>query len=340
MEIRARPVTLPFAETFRNSRGSRREEAVVLVELTHDGLVGHGEGAPVTYRGETQETMLEFIEAEVAPMLEGDPHRVEEIAERLRSSPGNTGAKCAVEAALHDWIGKRHGEPLWRLLGLAPTAPPTSYTVSIDTLEGTLDRVRRAGEFKILKVKVGDPNDVERLEAIRRTTEATIRVDANEGWDTDTAVELMATLVRLDVEFLEQPLPVADVDGYRILCELRPRVPIVLDESCQDLASVAPVARLADGVSVKLEKAGGLREAMRVIHAARALDLKLMLSCMLQSQLGIAHAVQLASLVDWADLDGHFLIADSPYTGLRFENGQVLPSRRPGLGVIPVGAAA
>jgi L-alanine-DL-glutamate epimerase-like enolase superfamily enzyme len=333
-------VTLRFAETFRNSRGSRGEEAIVHVEVAHDGTVGHGEGAPVTYRGETQETMLEFIETVAAPNLPDNPHRVEEIAERFRSSPGNTGAKCAVEAALHDWIGKRHGEPFWRLLGLAPSAPPTSYTVSIDTLEGTVDRVRRAHEFKILKVKVGDSNDLERLQAVRRGTEATIRVDANEGWDTDTAVELMPELLRLDVEFLEQPLPVDDVDGYRTLCELRPRVPIVLDESCQDLNSVAPIAGLADGLSVKLEKAGGLREALRVIHAARAFGLKLMLSCMLQSQLGIAHAVQLASLVDWADLDGHFLVADSPYTGLRFENGRVLPSLRPGLGVVPVGATA
>jgi len=152
--------------------------------------------------------------------------------------------------------------------------------------------------------------------------------------------EVMPDLVRLGIEFLEQPFPAADVDAYRALREVRPRVAIVLDESVQGPGDVARAGDLADGVSVKLEKAGGLRESLRVIRAARARGLGVMLSCMLESQLGLAHAVQIASLVDWTDLDGHFLVGDEPFTGLRFEDGRVLPSSRPGLGVEPTGEAA
>jgi L-alanine-DL-glutamate epimerase-like enolase superfamily enzyme len=309
---------------------------VVWVEIDHDGVVGHGEAAPVTYLGQTQEGMLEFIEAHAPALLGEDPFAVAAIVARLRAAGGPSAAVCAVEAALHDWIGKRLGLPLWRLLGLAADAPATSYTVGVDTVEGTIDRVRRHPEFEVIKLKLGGADDVARLEAVRRATDATIRVDVNEGWTLERTRELMPALVAARVEFLEQPLPAADAEGYHALRELEPRVPIVADEGCQDLATVAPLAAQADGISIKLEKAGGLREALRVIAAARALGLGVMLSCMLESQLGLAHAAQVASLVDWADLDGHFLVGDLPYTGLRFEAGRVLPSEGPGLGVTRV----
>ncbi len=245
-------------------------------------------------------------------------------------------ARPLLDGALHDWIGKRLGVPLWRLLGLSPRAPHTSFTIGIDTVEGTRDRVRRALEFRALKVKVGGAEDLERLEAVRaEAPDATIRVDANEGWTLDAARDLMPELIRLGVEFVEQPFPAADTDSFNALKDLHPRLPVILDEGCQNLADVGPAAAYADGVNVKLAKSGGVREAVRMIHAARALGLHVMLGCMVESQLGVAPAAAIASLADWVDLDGHLLLAEQPFTGLRFEDGRVLPSAEPGLGVAP-----
>jgi L-Ala-D/L-Glu epimerase len=160
-------------------------------------------------------------------------------------------------------------------------------------------------------------------------------VDANEGWTLESARELMPELIRLDVEFVEQPFPADDMDSFRSLRELSPRLPVVVDEGCHDLTDVAPAAEYADGINVKLAKSGGVREAVRMIHAARALGLRVMVGCMVESQLGVAPAAAIASLADWVDLDGHLLLADEPFTGLRFEDGRVLPGPGHGLGVSP-----
>ena len=248
---------------------------------------------------------------------------------------GQAAGKAALDAALHDWIGHRLGVPVWRLLGLSPEAPPTSYTIGIDTIDGTRDRVRRARDFRALKVKVGGGEDLERLEAVREESGAPLRVDANEGWTLEAARELMPELIRLDVEFVEQPFPAADLESFEGLKEVSPRLPVIVDEGCHDLRDVAPAARYADGINVKLAKSGGVREAVRMIHAARALGLRVMLGCMVESQLGVAPAAAIASLADWVDLDGHLLLDGEPFAGLRFEDGRVLPSGEPGLGVAP-----
>jgi L-alanine-DL-glutamate epimerase-like enolase superfamily enzyme len=338
VELRTRTAQLALAETFGIARGSRTTQSVVQVELQHDGFVGRGEAAPVYYRGGSIESASEFL-TEVAPALIGDdPFALEEIGSRLADVEGEGAGKAALDAALHDWVGRRLGVPVWRLLGLSPGAPPTSYTISIDSIEGTRDRVRRARDFRRLKIKMGGPDDLERLEAVRSETDVPLRVDANEGWTLDSAAELMPALVELGVEFVEQPFPAADLDSFQGLSELRPRPPVVVDEGCQDLSDVAPAAAYADGINVKLAKSGGIREAVRMIHAARALGLHVMLGCMVESQLGVAPAAAIASLADWVDLDGHLLLADEPFSGLRFDNGRVLPGDGPGLGLTPAGA--
>jgi L-Ala-D/L-Glu epimerase / N-acetyl-D-glutamate racemase len=303
---------------------------VVQVELEHDGYVGRGEAAPVYYRGETTETASAFL-SEAAPRLGDDPFALEDVL----SVPGDAAGRSALDAALHDWIGRRLGVPVWRLLGLARRAPVTSYTLGIDTLEGTRDRARRAGGFRSLKVKVGGADDLARLEAIREESDAVLRVDANEGWTLEAARELVPSLVELGVELIEQPFPAADLESFRALRELSPRPPLIVDEGCQNLADVAAVAGYADGINVKLAKSGGIREALRMVHAARALGLSVMIGCMVESQLGVSPAAQIASLADWVDLDGHLLLADEPFRGLAFEDGAVLPSDAPGLGVEP-----
>jgi L-Ala-D/L-Glu epimerase / N-acetyl-D-glutamate racemase len=307
----------------------------VQVELEHDGIVGRGEAAPIYYRGETPESAREFL-AEEAPALAGDdPFALEAIGRRLEDHDGEAAAKAALDAALHDWVGRRLGVPVWRLLGLDRAAPPTSYTIGIDSIDGTRDRARRARRYRALKVKVGGPDDLDRLRAVREESDAPVRVDANEGWTLEDARGLMPELVELGVELVEQPFPASDRDSFLGLRETRPRPPVVLDEGCHDLADVAPAAEIADGINVKLAKAGGLREAVRMVHAARALGLRVMLGCMIESELGVAPAAQIASLVDWADLDGHLLLADRPFAGLALEDGRVLPADAPGLGVEP-----
>jgi L-alanine-DL-glutamate epimerase-like enolase superfamily enzyme len=335
MELRAHKVSLVLAETFTIARQSRDIEEVVHVELEHDGIIGYGEGAPVDYWGETQESMLAFLVEEAPALIGGDPYAHEYIGRRLAMRPGEQGAKQAIDSALHDWLGKRLGEPLWRVFGLSPTSPPTSYTIGIDTLEGTIDRTRRAAQFQVLKLKVGGSDDLERLQAVRENTGARLRIDGNEGWTLETARELMPVLVEMGVEFVEQPFPAADLDSFRALRELSPRIPVLIDEGVKDLLDVARVAAYADGINIKLAKSGGIREALRMIHAARALGLQVMLGCMIESELGIAAAAQIASLVDFVDLDGHLLISSSPFTGLGFRDGGVVASAAPGLGVRP-----
>jgi L-Ala-D/L-Glu epimerase len=333
VELRAKTVNLALAEEFGISRGTRTTQSVVQLELEHEGVVGRGEASPVSYHGESTASAAEFL-SETAPVLIGDdPFALEAIGSRLEDIEGNTAGKAAVDAALHDWIGRRLGLPVWRLLGLSPEAPPTSYTIGIDTVEGTRDRVRRARGFRALKVKVGGPEDLARLEAVRAESTAPMRVDANEGWTLELARELMPALVELGVELVEQPFPAADLDSFHALRELSSRPPVVVDEGCQNLSDVAAAADYADGINVKLAKSGGIREAVRMIHAARALGLHVMLGCMIESQLGIAPAAAIASLADWSDLDGHLLLADEPYSGLRLVDGRVLPGDEPGLGL-------
>jgi L-alanine-DL-glutamate epimerase-like enolase superfamily enzyme len=331
MELRTRPVTLALAEEFGIARGARTTQAVVQVELEHDGLVGRGEAAPVYYRGESVESASAFL-ADAAPRLGSEPFALEDV---LGGLTGDAAGRAALDAALHDWVGRRLGVPVWRLLGLSPDAPFTSYTIGLDTLSGTRERARGARRFRALKVKVGGADDLARLEVVRSETAAPLRVDANEGWTLEQARELMPSLVELGVELVEQPFPAEDLDSFRALRKLSPRPPVVVDEGCQDLGDVARCAEYADGINVKLAKCGGLREAVRMVHAARALGLRAMLGCMIESELGIAPAAHIASLFDWVDLDGHLLLADRPFAGLEWVDGRVLPSRAPGLGVEP-----
>ena len=248
---------------------------------------------------------------------------------------GHTAGKAALDAALHDWIGQRLGVPLWRLLGLCPDAPPTSYTIGIDSIDGTRDRARRAHEFRALKIKVGGPEDLARLEAARDESDAPFRVDANEGWTLESARELMPELIRLGVEFVEQPFPADDLDSFRALRELHPRLPVVVDEGCHDLSDVAPAATYADGVNVKLAKSGGVREAVRMIHAARALGLRVMLGCMVdRSWAWRPRAASPRWPTGWT-WTATCCWPTSPSPACASRTGACCPAWTPGLGVAP-----
>jgi L-alanine-DL-glutamate epimerase-like enolase superfamily enzyme len=328
MQPSARIATLKLRETFVISRESSDEAEVVWVEVRHGDLVGHGEAAPIERYSETPESALAYVE-EHAELLGDDPFALEEIMERLPRR--EFAARCAIDGALHDLQGKLTGQPAWRLLGLPRTGPPTSWTIWLGDPDDMAHRAEQvAGRFQRLKLKLGarDGLDVERVRAVRSVTEAPLQVDVNEAWSLDEALEY---LPQLDLQYCEQPLPAGDPGGPEL--KRRSPVPIYVDEDCHTLADVAACAERAHGINIKLAKSGGIREAIRMAHAARALDLGVMLGCMIESGLGVAAGCCVAPLCDHVDLDGNLLISDDPWAGVAFVDGVQVPSDQPGLGV-------
>lgn len=340
MDVACRTQTLHLRDTFTIARSSVDTDDVLVVTLAHDGVTGRGEGAPVSYWGESVASMTEAVEADAAALLGDDLRDLEGLSRRLHAWDGPQGAKMALDGAAHDWVGRSYGQPVWRLLGLDGVQPPTSFTIGISTVAETLARVQRAPDVEVYKVKVGGPDDLARLEAIREVTTARLRVDGNEGWTLDGLHELLPRLRELDVEMVEQPFAADDLDSFHRYRELPARLPVFVDEGCKDLASVPVAAGYADGVVIKLAKCGGIREAHRMVHTAHALGLQVMLGCMIESQLGIAQAAQLGSLSDLVDLDGHLLVSDEPFTGLGLNDGRVVLPDVPGLGVEPAAAGS
>jgi L-alanine-DL-glutamate epimerase-like enolase superfamily enzyme len=331
VQASARIVTLELAETFVISRGARDAEQVIEVELLWDGVRGFGEGAPIDHYGETPESAVAYVQ-EHAELLGNDPFALEEIMARLPSR--EFAARAAIDAALHDLQGKLVGQPVYRLLGLRRTGPPTSWTIWIGDPDDMARRAEQAQtRFKRLKLKLGagDGLDLERVRAVRGVTTLPLQVDVNEAWKLEEALLALPVLHELGVEYCEQPLPAGDPGGPEL--KARSPVPIYVDEDCHTLSDVAACAERAHGVNVKLAKSGGIREAVRMVHAARALDLGCMLGCMIESGLGIAAGAHIASLFDHVDLDGNILIAHDPWPGVQFVDGVQVPPELPGLGV-------
>ena len=333
MQIDASIVRLRLAETFVISRETRDEEDVVQVELTHGGTSGRGEAAPIERYSESAGSALAFIEQH-GELIGDDPFALEEIGARLAIVPGEQAAKAALDAALHDLQGKLLGVPVWKLLGLPRVGPPTSWTIWLGDPDDMARRTERVtGRFRRLKLKLGgrDGLDVERVRAVRARTELPLQVDVNEWWTLEEALEAIPQLAELGVEYVEQPLPAGDPGGAEL--KRRSPVPIYVDEDCHTLGDVAACAEIAHGINIKLAKSGGIREGIRMAHAARALGLGVMLGCMVESGLGIAAGCVVAPLCDHVDLDGNLLIAEDPSPGVAFVDGVQVPGEGPGLGV-------
>ena len=332
MQLSAQIVTLELVERFVISRGAQETADVVHVKLEHAGETGYGEAAPTTRYDETAELALAFLEG--LGDLGDDPFAHDEIESQLAEHPGQMSAKAAIDAALHDLGGKLTGLPTWRFLGLKRVGPPTSWTIWLGDPDDMAQRAEKVdGRFKRLKLKLGgrDGLDVERVRAVRGVTSVALQVDVNEYWTLDEALESLAQLAELGVEYCEQPLPAGDPEGPTL--KERSPLPIYVDEDCHVLADVKACAERAHGINIKLAKSGGIREGIRMAHAGRALGLHVMLGCMLESGLGIAAGAQMASLCDHVDLDGNLLLRDDPWPGVLFEEGVQLPSESPGLGV-------
>jgi L-alanine-DL-glutamate epimerase-like enolase superfamily enzyme len=334
VKLTARALTLELAERFVISRSTQDSADVVHVEIEHEGERGYGEAAPIERYDESVESALAFLD-EADALLGSDPFAPDEIGARLAERPGEQAAKAGIDAALHDLCGKLVGLPVWRLLGLRRAGPPTSWTVWLGDPDEMARRAEGAGRrFRRLKLKLGggDGLDVERVRAVRGVSDLPLQVDVNEGWSLDEALEALPQLAaELGVEYCEQPLPAGDPEGPAL--KERSPLPIYVDEDCHTLADVAPCAERAHGINIKLAKSGGIREAVRMAHAARALGLGVMLGCMLESGLGIAAGAQVASLCDHVDLDGNLLLSEDPWPGVELVDGVQLPSESPGLGV-------
>ncbi|MFL5641555.1 MAG: dipeptide epimerase [Chloroflexota bacterium] len=335
---------LALRDPFRIARSDHGTDALrvttVVVELRDDrwpGIVGLGEGYPDRFYGETPETM-----AVVIPLLlkaaEGiDPDEAGLAAAGLAMEAairGHGAARCAVDLALHDLVGKVAGVPAHELLGLSADIPPTDFTIGIDEPTVVAERAARAAGFPALKIKCGGPQDVATLEAVRAVYDGPIRVDANTGWDPEQAVHLLPELERLGVELIEQPFPAGRLDQLRWLQERSP-LPIVADESCVLPEDLDRLVGIVAGVNVKLAKCGGIGAAKRMLERAGALGFKTFLGCMEETSVGIAGSAVVASLADWVDLDGCLLLADDPFDGLELDpDHRWILSRRPGLGLV------
>jgi L-alanine-DL-glutamate epimerase-like enolase superfamily enzyme len=330
-------VRLKLRHTWTTTMSSSDFRDTLHVRLIREGVTGHGEGAPII-RYQENAAGAEGAVLSVRDLVTGsDPWQFEKLlGEIFRRVPGQYAAKAALDIALMDWVGQKLGVPLYRYLGLDPNdAPITTFSIGIDTPEVTRTKVREAEAFPVLKIKVGLDTDEATIAAVRSATNKPLRVDANEGWkDKEVAVRKINWLATQGVEFVEQPMPAEMLEETRWVRE-RVRLPLIADEACQRARDVPRLVGIFDGVNVKLDKAGGILEAFKMIQIARALGLKTMLGCMVSSSVSVTAAAHLSPLVDYADLDGNLLIANDPFTGVQVRNGKLLLPDRPGLGLKP-----
>jgi L-Ala-D/L-Glu epimerase len=342
LSLRHEVLQMPLREPFliaRSEHGSGHTAVSVIVELRDSrlpDLVAYGEGYPDRFYGETPETMAAVWPLLVEAVGELDLDEPGLTAASLRLSSAirwNGAAKCALDVALHDLVGKATDRSVRDLLGLRGPIPPTDFTIGLDEPGIVAERARRAGAFPALKIKVGGPADLETLRAVRRVYDKPIRVDANTGWTPDEANELVEALVDLGVELIEQPFPATRLDWLADLQASSP-LPIVADESCVVEADLDALVGVVQGVNVKLAKCGGVGPAARMLRRARELGFRTFLGCMEESSVVIAASAAVASLAEWVDLDGNLLLADDPFEGLalgpdhRWQLGET-----PGLGV-------
>ncbi len=306
-----------LAQVFTIARGSRTEAVVLRVEIEEDGFTGRGECVPYARYNETVESVTAQIEGLRTPLNRAELQSVLE--------PG--AARNAVDCALWDLEAKKNGTPVWRLAGLSePTPEITAYTLSLGTPEKMEQQAAKNASRPLLKTKLGGGiEDIARIEAVRRgAPDSRIIVDANEGWTAEIYREMAPVLVRLGVEMVEQPLPASDDDA---LLEIERVLPVCADESCHDRKSLAALKGKYDMINIKLDKTGGLTEALKLREAAIAEGYKVMVGCMVGSSLAMAPAVLVASGAAVVDLDGPLLLAEDRTHPLEYDDKFVFPPK-------------
>ncbi len=306
--ITVTPDIFRLARTFTIARGSKTEARVLTVRITRGGKTGWGECVPYARYGET----LESVSAQI-DCLPADLTR-----QALQAALPAGAARNAIDCALWDLDAKSAGCRIWDLIGQPVPAPRiTAYTLSLDTAEVMRDQARLNASRPILKIKLGTPDDMPRLEAVRAgAPKSTIIIDANEGWTPEIYTDLAPRLLRLGVALVEQPIPAGADES---LAEMARPLPVCADESCHDRASLASLRDKYDVVNLKLDKTGGLTEGLATRDAALAMGFKVMVGCMVGSSLAMAPAVLLAEGAEWTDLDGPLLLAEDRDHPLRYD---------------------
>ena len=346
LSLRHEVLSLALRDPFRIARSDHGEDAgrrvtTVIVEVRHfdhPDIVGVGEGYPDRFYGETPDTIdavgRDLLVAVEQGGFEASAAWLARAAQVMSGAiRGHGAAKCAIDIALHDLVGRVLGRPVHELLGLPSEAPPTDFTLGLDEPEVVAERARRAGDFPALKIKCGGPADLATLRAVRGVFDGPLRVDANTGWTRETAAELLPELVDLGVELIEQPFPAR---AYRDLAWLQERssLPIVADESAVTDEDLDALDGVVAGINVKLAKVGGIGPARRMLEVARRRGFRTFLGCMEETSVGIAASAVVASLAEWVDLDGNLLLAEDPFEGLDLgPDKRWRLSDRPGLGL-------
>lgn len=324
---------LQLKHTFTIAHDSRDVQPIVIVELESGGFRGYGEATSNKYYNVTIEGIIDAVEkcrGTVESISDEEPAVVwSKLARVLENCPF---ALCALDQAYHDLYCKRKGVKLYRYWGLNIDANPvTDYTIGIADVDVMIAKMKEF-PWPLYKIKLGTDRDLEIVSQLRKHTGAVFRIDANCAWSADYTLEVAPELKRLGVEFIEQPLPAADLTGMKRVFE-GSVLPVIADESCIRESDVALCAGLFHGVNIKLTKCGGFTPALRMLHTARQYGMKTMIGCMNESSVGISAIAQLLPLLDYVDMDGTLLITNDPACGVTFDYGRVLYPARDGTGV-------
>lgn len=344
LKIRIEPFTVHKRFALTISRGTHAENTNIWVILEAEGIEGWGEASPLSL-GKQEQTSTMLLEAlqQIAPSLsQFHPLQRQEIEAALRFAKLPSAACAAIDMALYDWLGKRVNLPLWKLWGGDRThIPPTSLTIGISSPENAQKRVqawREVTSIRCLKVKLGSPAGIEAdkvmLQAVQEVAPADtlIYVDANGGWTLENALIMSEWLAQQGIQYIEQPLAEGQEDQLKPLYARSP-LPLFLDESCFTSADIPRFADCIHGINIKLMKSGGLTEALRMVHTAKACGLQVMFGCYSDSTLANTAALQLAPFADYLDLDSHLNLIDDPFSGAIAQAGYLFPPDLPGLGV-------
>lgn len=338
MKLSWMPYNLQLNHTFTISGFSRTTTPVVLTKIEYDGLVGYGEASLPPYLGETQTSVIEFLQKVELSAFTPGKSMGEVVSFIDHIAEGNTAAKASIDIALHDLAGKIEGVAWHRKLGLDKmNFPDTTFTIGIDNDEVVREKTREAlGRFNILKVKVGGRDDKRMIEAIRSETDLPLAVDANQGWsDWRQALDMILWLKEQRVVMVEQPMPKNDLDSIARLSQESP-LPIFADESIQRLTDIERLKGVFTGINIKLMKCTGMHEAWKMRKLAESLGMKVMIGCMTETSCAISAAAQLYAGMDFADLDGALLIGNDCFEGASLQDGKIIASDQPGIGVSPI----
>jgi len=338
LKLSWQPYNLELKHPFNIASYSRTTTPVVLTRLEYDGLVGYGEASLPQYLGETQETVVRFLE-KVDFSIFFDPSDIEGIMRYVdQIANGNTAAKASVDIALHDLYGKLVNKSWHSIWGLDKSKTPfTTYTIGMDTNEIVKQKTEEAADrFRILKVKLGGENDKKMIEAIRSVATLPLVVDANQGWkDRSEALEMIGWLKEMGVIMIEQPMEKQNLDDNAWLTQHSP-LPIFADESVQRLSDLERIKGAFSGINIKLMKCTGMNEAKKMLDIAPSMGFRTMLGCMTETSCAISAAAQLSPLTEFADLDGNLLIKNDCFEGVKIEDGKIVLNELPGIGVLTI----